>query len=60
MAANALLVVSLAALAVALVLGARTVLESGVSGRGKLGVRVRVAFGVYAVTFAGFLATQAA
>lgn len=58
MLSSVLLVVSLVALAVVLVAGARTVLERGLGGLLKMGPGVYAVFGVYAVTFVGFLVTQ--
>lgn len=60
MLSNALLVVSVIALAVVLVAGARAVLDHGLGGLRKMGAWVYAALGVYVLAFAGFLLTQGA
>lgn len=58
MVSNALLVVSVAALGVALLSGAHAVLEHGVRGLRWVGPGTYAALGVYALSFGGFLLTQ--
>lgn len=58
MLSNVLPVVSVAALGVVLFAGAYAVLEHGVRGLRKMSPWAYAAFGVYALSFGGFLLTQ--
>ncbi|OUO90763.1 hypothetical protein B5F40_06130 [Gordonibacter sp. An230] len=55
---NALLVVSITFLAIALASAANSVLKHGLTGLHALGKGTWAAFGMYVLSFVGFIATQ--